>query len=75
MAADGGFEDNEERRALRHRLAEYTEEHRALDEAIYALHLTGTSDQLQLARLKKRKLHLRDQIKWIEDQLMPDIIA
>jgi hypothetical protein len=57
------------------RLAEYREEHRALDEAIYALHMTGTSDQLQLARLKKRKLHLRDQIKWIEDQLTPDIIA
>lgn len=50
-------------------------EHRDLDAAIDALLATGTSDQLQVARLKKRKLMLRDEIVLLEDQLIPDIIA
>ena len=50
-------------------------EHRDLDAAIDALLATGTSDQLQIARLKKRKLMLRDEIVQLEDQLIPDIIA
>lgn len=50
-------------------------EHRDLDHAIIALGDTATADQLQLARLKKRKLRLRDEIAWCEDQLIPDIIA
>lgn len=75
MAADSeGFDDPPEVRELRARLAELREEHRALDSAILALQETG-GDGLQIARLKKRKLVLRDQIQWIEDQLMPDIIA
>ena len=50
-------------------------EHRDLDVAIIALGTGATVDQLQLARLKKRKLRLRDEIAWCEDQLLPDIIA
>jgi len=50
-------------------------EHRDLDSAIAALFETGSTDQLQLARLKKRKLLLRDEIAMLEDQLIPDIIA
>lgn len=51
------------------------QEHRDLDSAIMALAQTGPSDQLQLARLKKRKLMLRDEIVMLEDSLIPDIIA
>ncbi len=50
-------------------------EHRDLDAAIVALGSGGTPDQLQLMRLKKRKLRLRDEISALEDQLIPDIIA
>ena len=50
-------------------------EHRDLDAAIGALLATGSGDQLQIARLKKRKLRLRDEIGMLEDQLIPDIIA
>ncbi|WP_432767928.1 MAG: DUF465 domain-containing protein [Sphingopyxis sp.] len=50
-------------------------EHRDLDAAIVALAGGAMPDQLQLARLKKRKLRLRDEIAWCEDQLVPDIIA
>ena len=50
-------------------------EHRDLDMAIGALAQTGAGDQMQLARLKKRKLQLRDRISFIEDQITPDIIA
>ena len=50
-------------------------EHRDLDAAIAALTDAGSTDQLQIARLKKRKLRLKDQIAIIEDTLLPDIIA
>ena len=50
-------------------------EHRDLDSAIAALVEAGAPDQLQLARFKKRKLRLRDEIALFEDQLIPDIIA
>lgn len=50
-------------------------EHRDLDAAIIALGTAAVPDQLQLARLKKKKLRLRDEIAWCEDQLVPDIIA
>jgi hypothetical protein len=50
-------------------------EHRRLDEQIRAMAAAGTADQLELARLKKRKLRLKDQIAIVEDQLLPDIIA
>jgi hypothetical protein len=51
------------------------QEHRDLDEAIQALIASGPFDQLQLTRLKKRKLFLRDQIAKLEDEIVPDIIA
>lgn len=50
-------------------------EHRDLDTAIMALAESGGRDDLQLARLKKRKLRLRDEITVLEDALIPDIIA
>ena len=50
-------------------------EHRDLDEAISALIVAGSRDQLRAARLKKRKLQLRDRIILLENQLIPDIIA
>jgi hypothetical protein len=57
------------------RLAHLRMEHRDLDSAIEALRSTSAPDQLQLARLKKRKLRLRDEIAMIEDMMIPDIIA
>jgi hypothetical protein len=57
------------------RLVRLRLEHRDLDSAIEALCAVPRPDQLQLARLKKRKLRLRDEIKLLEDQLIPDIIA
>jgi hypothetical protein len=51
------------------------QEHRDLDSAISALAQSGSTDQLQLARLKKRKLLLRDEVAMLEDSLIPDIIA
>jgi hypothetical protein len=57
------------------RLVRLRLEHRDLDSAIEALRATPGPDQLQLARLKKRKLRLRDEIKLLEDRLIPDIIA
>jgi hypothetical protein len=60
---------------LRAQLAQLRQEHRDLDAAIEALHNSPGSDLLQVQRLKKRKLQLRDRIIQIEDQLTPDIIA
>jgi hypothetical protein len=57
------------------RLVRLRTEHRDLDAAIEALRATPAPDQLQIARLKKRKLRLRDEIAALEDQLIPDIIA
>ena len=60
---------------LKKLLASLRTEHRDLDAAIDALSGSGSTDQLQIARLKKRKLRLKDQIAIVEDQLLPDIIA
>lgn len=60
---------------LKKRLEVLRIEHRDLDAAIDALTGAGNTDQLQIARLKKRKLRLKDQISLIEDYLIPDIIA
>ncbi|WP_242415447.1 DUF465 domain-containing protein [Sphingomonas panni] len=60
---------------LEQRLGLLRIEHRDLDDAITALATATQVDQLQLARLKRRKLRLRDEIAVIEDQLIPDIIA
>ncbi len=60
---------------LRARLESATEEHRDLDAAIDALRAMPGHDQIQIARLKKRKLRLRDEIAQLHDLLVPDIIA
>jgi len=60
---------------MRKRLEGLRIEHRDLDAAIGALSTEGSGDQLQIARLKKRKLRLKDQIALLEDYLIPDIIA
>jgi hypothetical protein len=56
-------------------LARLKEEHRDFDLAIEALEQMVAGDQLQIQRLKKRKLALKDRITFLEDQLTPDIIA
>ncbi len=60
---------------MRRKLAELKSEHRDLDDVIAHLSETLPFDQLQLQRLKKRKLSLKDQILKLEDALLPDIIA
>lgn len=50
-------------------------EHRRLDEEIEALRAEGGVDQLEIARLKKRKLLLKDEIHALADRIVPDIIA
>jgi hypothetical protein len=65
----------DEERELRDQLARLQQEHRDLDAAIAALAYSPGSDLIQVQRLKKRKLILRDQIRRVEDQLTPDIIA
>lgn len=65
----------EELQAIEHELSQRRQEHRDLDSAIAALERIGAGDQLQMQRLKKRKLYLRDRIAQLEDQITPDIIA
>jgi len=60
---------------IRIELGKLRQEHRDLDAAIQALELTGNADSLQVQRLKKRKLALKDRIGFLEDQVVPDIIA
>lgn len=67
-----GDDDNAEFEA---ELSRLKQEHRDLDQAIDALEQVVAGDQLQIQRLKKRKLVLRDRISYIEDELTPDIIA
>lgn len=57
------------------KIAQLQLEHRDLDDAIKALAATGTPDLLQIARLKKRKLRLKDEIATLQDMMIPDIIA
>jgi len=64
-----------ERATLTAQVERLRQEHRDLDAAIEALRDAGQADQLQLQRLKKRKLLLRDKLSRLEDQLTPDIIA
>ena len=66
---------DDEERALREQLARLQQEHRDLDASIAALAASPGADVIQVQRLKKRKLVLRDRIRQIEDQLFPDIIA
>ncbi len=61
--------------ATRSRLATLRVEHEDLDACVVALEANPKSDQIRIARLKKKKLLLRDEIVRLEDQLTPDIIA
>ncbi|HEY9201235.1 MAG TPA: DUF465 domain-containing protein [Gammaproteobacteria bacterium] len=60
---------------LQARLEELRLEHRDLDDVIHRLQMTGGLEQMQLQRLKKRKLRLKELIVKIEDELIPDILA
>jgi len=60
---------------IERRLVELQTEHRDLDDVINRLLSTPLHDQLQVQRMKKRKLQLKDQISYLEAQLVPDIIA
>jgi hypothetical protein len=60
---------------IRRQIAELQSEHRDLDDVIARLVEAGTVDMLQVQRMKKRKLALKDQIARLESQLLPDIIA
>lgn len=69
--ADGSADDD----ALRAKLVQLRQQHRDMDAAIDALEASGASDPLRIRRLKKMKLAIKDEIGFIEDQLVPDIIA
>jgi hypothetical protein len=61
--------------ALHARLSELRQDHADLDAAVQAISATPLPDMLLIARLKRKKLALKDEIARIEDQLNPDIIA
>ncbi len=65
----------EEIAAFEREIAKLREEHSDLDVAIMALESNGPPNQIQVQRLKKRKLWLKDRISYLEDQITPDIIA
>ena len=67
--------NDEDRATWKAELEHLRQEHRDLDSAIDALLHLGAVDRLQVQRLKKRKLILRDRVSFLEDQLTPDIIA
>ena len=72
---DNTFGETEHETELRRRLQELESEHRDLDDVIERLAEGSINDQLQLKRLKKRKLQLKDEITKIRSRLLPDIIA
>ena len=67
--------ENDKDKKLREELAQLLQQHRMFDETIATLEMSPERDQLQISRLKRQKLHLKDRISQIEDQLLPDIIA
>jgi len=67
--------DDPDNEALQRKLVELKTEHRDLDDVIARLAEKQPFDQLQIQRLKKRKLQLKDAISQIESRLLPDIIA
>jgi len=75
LARAGTRVDDSAAQEIGARLAVLRQEHRDLDAAIEALRGSPAADQLQLARLKKRKLRLKDEISVLEDLAVPDIIA
>ncbi len=75
MSSGGRRLTDEEEREVRRELAELRQEHRDLDAAILAMTESATPDTIQIQRMKKRKLALKDRISGLEDRLLPDIIA
>jgi len=67
--------EDEEREALLARLKDLETEHRDLDDVIARVVAGGPFDQIQMQRLKKRKLLLKDQISRVRSRLVPDWIA
>jgi len=68
-------DDSADEDMLRAKLVQLRQQHRDMDAAIEALEANGVADPLRIRRLKKMKLAIRDEIGFIEDQLIPDIIA
>ena len=68
-------DNDDDIQALAQKLAALKSEHRDLDDVIAQIGETAPFDQIQLKRLKKRKLLLKDQITRLESRLLPDIIA
>ncbi len=60
---------------IKKKIAGLAAEHRALDAELHAMSMGLTVDQIQVQRMKRRKLALKDEIQTLEDQLIPDIIA
>jgi hypothetical protein len=75
MAEGTMAEGNEDLQDLKRQLEELATEHRDLDDIIARVSEEAPFDQLQIQRLKKRKLSLKDQINQLESKLLPDIIA
>ena len=75
MSGNSGNENMDEQERLQQKLAELKTEHRDLDDVIDRLIEKGPIDLIQVQRLKKRKLVLKDMISKIESLLLPDIIA
>lgn len=75
MTQDTSDDETASEDALRAKLVQLRQQHRDMDAAIDALELSGAADPLRIRRLKKMKLAIRDEIGFIEDQLVPDIIA
>lgn len=75
MTQDISTDEAQSEDALRAKLVQLRQQHRDLDAAIDALEASGAADPLRIRRLKKMKLAIRDEIGFIEDQLVPDIIA
>lgn len=75
MGSGGRRLSDEEEREIRRELAELRQEHRDLDAAITAMAESAHPDSIQIQRMKKRKLVLKDRITALDDRLLPDIIA
>ena len=60
---------------IRNKLIELRTEHRDIDDSIESITQRGDFDQIQVQRMKKRKLFLKDQISTLENRMLPNIIA
>jgi hypothetical protein len=72
----GGYAlDDDDRGSIHLEIERLRQEHQDLDAAVLALQVQASTNQLQIVRIKKRKLVLRDQIAKLENRLTPDLIA